>query len=43
MYYLLIVVNYSGHLYRVTTLMTLNAVLNPMKGNKEHETRIISS
>lgn len=43
LYYLLIIVNYSGHLHRVTTLMTLNAVLQAMKGNKEHETRIMSS
>jgi len=39
-YYLLIIVNCSGHLHRVTTLMTLNVMLNPMEGNKEHETSI---
>uniref|UniRef100_A0A8C8BG27 Protocadherin Fat 3 n=1 Tax=Otus sunia TaxID=257818 RepID=A0A8C8BG27_9STRI len=35
LYYLLITVNYSGPLHRLTTVMTLNTVLNPMKGNKD--------
>lgn len=37
LYYLLIVVNYSGHLHRVITLMALNAVLNPMEGSEGQE------